>query len=50
MIDEASRVVMQPNDPELKTVVFDPQRVARVDGEVPTILSTHQPTVIFVIK
>lgn len=49
-VDEVSRVVMRPNYPELKTMVFHLREITLADGEIAAIVSTRPPIVIFVVK
>lgn len=39
--------MMRSNDPELKTTVFCPFKVTPAEGDIPAVMSTCQPTVIF---
>mmetsp|Transcript_23897 Transcript_23897/g.45413 ORF Transcript_23897/g.45413 Transcript_23897/m.45413 type:complete len:118 (+) Transcript_23897:121-474(+) len=50
LINEASGVVMRPNDPELKTTIVHPREATPAKGDIPAIMSTRPPTVIFVVK
>lgn len=50
LINEASRVVMRPNDHELKGTVFHYGEVTLADGEAPAVMYSCPPTIIFVVK
>lgn len=50
LIDEASRAATGSNDHVLKTTVFHSLELTSTEGDVPAVLSTGSPTVIFVVK
>lgn len=50
MIDEVSRVVRRPNDPDLETTLFHPREMTHAEGGIPGIICTRPLAVIFVVK
>lgn len=48
LIGEALHVVMRPNYPEINATVFHPSKVTPTEGDIPKVMPTRQPTLIFV--